>query len=136
MRVTGESWLRATRAFLSRRGLVLAVIGAWLVLLARSLVFIVYPQSFFDSDQAIVGLMAKHLIEGRAFPLFCGITVAAADYWRAYKLTFLSRERVQVASRDRDRAQEEGDRLLVLRPEPCESDQPPVHGWYLCPVGE
>ncbi len=26
-------------------------------------------ESFFDSDQAIVGLMAKHLSEGRAFPL-------------------------------------------------------------------
>ena len=27
-------------------------------------------QSFFDSDQAIVGLMAKHLSELRAFPVF------------------------------------------------------------------
>jgi hypothetical protein len=53
-----------------RRGLVLAVLGAWLVLVVRSAVFIIYPQSFFDSDQAIVGLMAKHLLEGRAFPLF------------------------------------------------------------------
>src|SRR4029079_1186882 len=29
-----------------------------------------YEQLNFDSDQAIVGLMAKHLAEGRAFPLF------------------------------------------------------------------
>lgn len=29
-----------------------------------------YEQLQFDSDQAIVGLMAKHLAEGRAFPLF------------------------------------------------------------------
>jgi len=29
-----------------------------------------FEQSHFDSDQAIVGLMAKHLAEGRAFPLF------------------------------------------------------------------
>src|SRR5262249_26057267 len=29
-----------------------------------------YEQSFFDSDQAVVGLMAKHLAEARAFPLF------------------------------------------------------------------
>lgn len=29
-----------------------------------------YEQFNFDSDQAIVGLMAKHLSEGRAFPLF------------------------------------------------------------------
>ena len=36
----------------------------------RSLVFFFFGQLDFDSDQAIVGLMAKHLIEGRAFPLF------------------------------------------------------------------
>ncbi len=53
-----------------RRDLVLAIGAAWLLVLIRSAVFIVYPQSSFDSDQAIVGLMAKHLLEGRAFPLF------------------------------------------------------------------
>jgi hypothetical protein len=36
----------------------------------RSAVWVFFEQSFFDSDQAIVGLMAKHLGEGRAFPLF------------------------------------------------------------------
>ena len=36
----------------------------------RSAVFLIWPQSYFDSDQAIVGLMAKHLAERRAFPLF------------------------------------------------------------------
>lgn len=36
----------------------------------RSLFFLAYDESYFDSDQAIVGLMAKHLSEGRAFPLF------------------------------------------------------------------
>src|SRR6188474_800362 len=41
-----------------------------LVVLARSLVFVFWEQSYYDSDQAIVGLMAKHLIEGRAFPVF------------------------------------------------------------------
>ena len=29
-----------------------------------------WPQSFFHSDQAITGLMAKHLAELRAFPVF------------------------------------------------------------------
>ncbi len=52
------------------RGLVLAVVIVTACVLARSGVFLLYEQSFFDSDQAIVGLMAKHLIEGRAFPLF------------------------------------------------------------------
>ena len=38
--------------------------------LLRSFVFLRFEQLAFDSDQAITGLMAKHLIEGRAFPLF------------------------------------------------------------------
>jgi len=44
---------------------------AWALVAARSIVYVAYEQAFFDSDQAIWGLMAKHLIEGRAFPLFC-----------------------------------------------------------------
>jgi hypothetical protein len=44
-------------------------IAAGLVIV-RTLVFLRYEQLYFDSDQAIIGLMAKHLIEGRAFPLF------------------------------------------------------------------
>jgi hypothetical protein len=38
--------------------------------LFRSLVFVSWPQAHFDSDQAITGLMAKHLSELRAFPVF------------------------------------------------------------------
>jgi len=38
--------------------------------LLRSFVYLRYEQLAFDSDQAITGLMAKHLIEGRALPLF------------------------------------------------------------------
>lgn len=38
--------------------------------LLRSWFFILYEESYFDSDQAIVGLMAKHLAEGRTVPLF------------------------------------------------------------------
>ena len=41
-----------------------------LLVVLRSIVFVFWEQSFFDSDQAITGLMAKHLIEGRAFPVF------------------------------------------------------------------
>src|SRR6185503_11875826 len=36
----------------------------------RSLVFVGWPASHFDSDQAVTGLMAKHLAELRAFPVF------------------------------------------------------------------
>jgi hypothetical protein len=36
----------------------------------RSAVFVFWPQAHFDSDQAVTGLMAKHLRELRAFPVF------------------------------------------------------------------
>lgn len=47
-----------------------ALAVSWLLVVTRSLVFIIFEHAHFDSDQAIVGLMAKHLSEGRAFPLF------------------------------------------------------------------
>jgi hypothetical protein len=40
------------------------------LVVARSLVFVFWPASQFDSDQAVTGLMAKHLAELRAFPVF------------------------------------------------------------------
>jgi hypothetical protein len=40
------------------------------LVLARSAVFVWWPAAHFDSDQAITGLMAKHLAELRAFPVF------------------------------------------------------------------
>lgn len=46
----------------------MAVTAALIVL--RSFLFLHYEQADFDSDQAIVGLMAQHLAEGRAWPLF------------------------------------------------------------------
>jgi hypothetical protein len=47
---------------------ILAVAAALVAL--RALVYLLFEQLGFDSDQAINGLMAKHLSEGRAFPLF------------------------------------------------------------------
>jgi len=48
------------------------VVTALLITLTalRSAVFVVFEGSKFDSDQALIGLMAKHIIEGRAFPVF------------------------------------------------------------------
>src|SRR5437867_2842602 len=43
---------------------------AAIAILARSAIFIFRDQSYFDSDQAVIGLMGKHLSELRAFPLF------------------------------------------------------------------
>ena len=40
------------------------------IVVFRSAVLVFWTQSTFDADQAIVGLMAKHLSELRAFPLF------------------------------------------------------------------
>jgi len=52
-----------------RRELIACLAAAILLVLLRSFVFLVYER-FFDSDQAVTGLMAKHLSEARAFPLF------------------------------------------------------------------
>jgi hypothetical protein len=55
----------------ARRFPLLAAFAVAATLIAfRSFVWIFFEQSGFDSDQAVVGLMAKHLAEGRAFPLF------------------------------------------------------------------
>jgi uncharacterized membrane protein len=49
-----------------------AIAGGVVVLLVllRSVVFVFWEQAHFDSDQAITGLMAKHLSQLRAFPVF------------------------------------------------------------------
>jgi hypothetical protein len=61
---------------------VIVVVSAELL---RSFVFLRFGQLAFDSDQAITGLMAKHLVEGRAFPLFFyGQTyLLAVESWAA-----------------------------------------------------
>src|SRR5947207_14471797 len=47
-----------------------AVAVAAVLIAIRSIVWMCFEQSGFDSDQAVIGLMAKHLADGRAFPLF------------------------------------------------------------------
>ena len=46
-----------------------AIAVAVALVLLRSAAFVLFEANF-DSDQALVGLMAKHISEGRAFPLF------------------------------------------------------------------
>jgi hypothetical protein len=53
-----------------RRERSIAAVAVVLLVIVRSIVFVFWEQSYFDSDQAIIGLMAKHLAELRAFPLF------------------------------------------------------------------
>src|SRR4029078_8341853 len=53
-----------------RRERWMAIAIALAIVAMRSAIFLLRPEAYFDSDQAIVGLMAKHLAEGRAFPVF------------------------------------------------------------------
>ena len=69
-----------------------------------------------------------------------GVTVTEANYWRAYKLTFLARERVKVSSIEFARITEyqwlastQGDKLRQLSERPCDRGEP-IEGWFLCPV--
>jgi hypothetical protein len=66
------------------------------------------------------------------------VQTAEAGYWRAYKLTFLSGERVKVASNDvvrieeyQDLAAAEGDQLISIREEACVGGER-IAGWFLC----
>jgi hypothetical protein len=54
----------------ARRERSLVTAGIALVVVLRSAVLVFWEQAHFDADQAVVGLMAKHLAELRAFPLF------------------------------------------------------------------
>ena len=84
---------RSPRGCIARRmqpdfhhGLLALVLGVGAALtLLRALVYLLFEQVGFDSDQAIIGLMAKHLSEGRAFPLFLyGQTyMLAVEAWTA-----------------------------------------------------
>jgi len=67
------------------------------------------------------------------------VTVAMGGYWRAYKLTFMTNERVKVASADMVRIEEyqrlaaaEGSRLVVIQERPCAGGEH-MDVWYLCP---
>ena len=67
------------------RTLLLVLAIATAMVLLRALPYLLFEQLAFDSDQAIVGLMAKHLSERRAFPLFFyGQTyMLAVEAWAA-----------------------------------------------------
>lgn len=69
--------------------------GAAAVLVAlvlwRNWVFLAWPLSYFDSDQAVFGLMARHIAELRAFPLFMygQSYILAVEAWMAAPFFFL-----------------------------------------------
>ena len=76
----------------AHRELWIALGVAWVLVFARSFVYVAYEQSFFDSDQAVTGLMAKHLSEGRAFPLFMygQSYMLAVEAWLAAPLFWIA----------------------------------------------
>jgi hypothetical protein len=53
-----------------RRERLLVLIAVVVLVLFRSLILVSSNSLSFDSDEAVVGLMGKHLMDGRAFPLF------------------------------------------------------------------
>src|SRR5262249_42942484 len=63
----------------------LVMAGITLLVVARSAVFVFWEQANFDSDQAVIGLMAKHLAELRAFPVFMygQSYILAVEAWMA-----------------------------------------------------
>ena len=72
------------------RALVMALAATLVV--ARAALFLIWEQAAFDSDQAVVGLMATHLAEGRAFPLFFygQNYLLAVEAWMAAPLFWLA----------------------------------------------
>ena len=54
----------------SRTPLWIAIALVTVAVGARAFPFVWWPNTHFDSDQAVVGLMAKHISEGRAWPLY------------------------------------------------------------------
>src|SRR5215471_736478 len=75
----------------SRRTFALVLVAAAIAILLRSFIYLRFEQLAFDSDQAITGLMAKHLVELRAFPLFFyGQTyMLAVEAWAAAPFVLL-----------------------------------------------
>ena len=80
----------AARPATRRRVVVACALAASLVLF-RSAMFVFRPQLAFDADQAVFGLMAKHLIEGRAFPLYMygQNYILAVEAWMAAPMFLL-----------------------------------------------
>ncbi len=74
-----------------RRERRLAIAAAVVLVVWRSGVLVFWEQAQFDSDQAVFGLMAKHLAEGRAFPVFMygQSYILAVQAWLAAPLFLL-----------------------------------------------
>jgi hypothetical protein len=72
------------------RWLIIAVL--LVLILFRAFVFIAWEESQFDADQAVMGLMAKHISQGRAFPVFFygSNHILAVEAWLAAPVFLLA----------------------------------------------
>src|ERR1044071_9713902 len=60
-------------------------IGAFVILAAAHFVILLTSQTHVHSDEAIIGLMGKHILEGRYFPFYMyGQTYNAGAAWESY----------------------------------------------------
>jgi hypothetical protein len=88
------SWRRAATDTLTFRtdSLRVVVTAILLVILARSAIFVFWEDSHFDANQAVIGLMAKHVAEFRALPVFMyGQNYQlAVESWLAAPLFFVA----------------------------------------------
>src|ERR671936_316864 len=63
----------------------LLFIGLFLVVAAARITILLASQTHVHSDEAIIGLMAKHILEGRYFPFYMyGQPYNAGAAWEAY----------------------------------------------------
>jgi hypothetical protein len=90
-RVPSAAAGRLTRWWPADRRESLFLLVAIVLVLWRSAVFLLHGDIDFDSDQATFGLMAKHLAEGRAFPLFLygANYILAIEAWMAAPIFFV-----------------------------------------------
>jgi 4-amino-4-deoxy-L-arabinose transferase-like glycosyltransferase len=67
---------------MSRRGL---FIGLFILIAGTRITILLVSQTHVHSDEAIIGLMAKHILEGRYFPFYMyGQAYNAGAAWEAY----------------------------------------------------
>jgi LPXTG-motif cell wall-anchored protein len=112
---------------------VLILLGVWAGVSAKDHMDL-FRHYYSGGDPNVIRGVADGLIER-------GVHVARAGYWRAYKLSFLTKEQVKIASTDvirideyQELAAREGEHLLTLQDAPCPGGQR-VGVMYLCPRG-
>jgi hypothetical protein len=66
--VPAERATRSLREMVHSKPALYALVAV--LVLGRSAVFVFWEQSFFNANQAVFGLMAKHIAENRAWPVF------------------------------------------------------------------